>query len=282
MMMATQFDSFDASPQGAFIESPMGARNRVREPIPTDPEFIVVVHAPDATVYHPFTWARQQTTFAEGPFGALAEGADRARASYAGDLQFFGPALEQLKTLGRVALILIHTADRYDMANHVWNGDPATGFVEIGHTRATASFARGAMLPPGISMPPAIIRVDYDNVEGWTANDFGRTVAGALGLQSSGEFVPSVVDFEVLGNDIGPNNIAINVVNHIFDETGQYMTGQEHGDNFTLPRSIGWGGDVAWTDGLGDRFRHESHAHLSPAWFVLMIGAMQRMYQRNR
>ncbi len=236
--MATTLDSFDASPVDGFIESRLGVRNLVIvivEPLtPVDFLFVVITHG--ARAYHPLLWAQQQVEFGQDPRELIAEGAVLAREQYDRDVVVFREAFSALRTVGTVAVRVVHAPFRYDLSLNFLDPTSPDG-VEQG--RFASEFARLPLVPGGRDLVSPVIVVNFDNVEGMVAEEFNRIVLDAIGGFTG--LRNSIAVYGSLGSlaSLGIFEIEM-IVSHIFDTFGEFFLRSLDWVDLSRLLEIGW------------------------------------------
>lgn len=276
MMMATTFDSFDASVLGAFVESPLGARNR--GPAPVDLfDFAVILVTSGTRVYHPFTWALQQTGFCEDARSNISIGMQLAHNAYLNDLIAFRSAKTQLETLGNVLVGVVYVAVKYDWRNlGQFTGLEPERFacfseqVDYAHNSA-----RIGLKPPGSQIPNDVVVHRYGNTEGYTIDGFESIVGSLTGGTPLDHFIAMRV---------GSSGIVIPLQEHVYDAFGDYILVVEISTDVEPPPNPGYQ-HAAWINDLQRRGlpgQFASSPSTAGNWLVGATGAMQEMYNQFR
>ncbi len=235
-MMATYLDSFDASKVGGFVESRLGVRNLV-EVVPevaVDFLFLVITHG--ARAYHPLPWAQQQAEFGQDPRELIAEGVVLAREQYDRDVVVFQDAFRALRTVGTVAVRVVHAPFRYDLSLNFWDSSSPDG---VNQGRFASESARLPLVPGGRNLVSPVIAVNFNNVEGMVAEEFHRIVLDAIGGFTG--LRNSTAVYGALGSLASLDIFEIEmIVSHIFDKFGEFFMRSLDWVDLSQLLEIGW------------------------------------------
>ena len=180
-MMATYLDSFDGSQVGGFVESRLGARNLGLLVQETRADVVIIIMTSGTRLYHPLSWAIQQSGQGEDPRTNLGEGDELANDQYRRDSDGFAVALGRLGEFTSVAVGLVYAPFFYDASYFTWPFDGPS-------TRFTSDAAKIQIVASGGAFPGTVRLTN-------------RSVPTVLSVQQLHAIVLSLAGVPILGSN---------------------------------------------------------------------------------